>query len=87
MKMRAEVQIARSGAEGESTVEGMPRESISEQYSLGKILGIWAAAALPMGVLAWVVAPWLAGQLDRPAPLMCTLLALLTIGLIWHSLW
>ena len=36
----------------------------SEQYSLAKILGIWAAAALPMAALAWIVAPRLA---DRPA--------------------
>ena len=84
MKVRAEGQIARSGVEGESTVEEMPRESISEQYSLAKILGIWAAAALPMGALAWVVAPLVAGQLDGPVPLMRTLLALLTIGLIWQ---
>src|SRR5215211_5086135 len=61
-----------------------PRESQSEQYSLAKILGIWAAAALPMGALAWVVAPLVAGQLDGPVPLMRTLLALLTIGLIWQ---
>jgi uncharacterized protein len=33
------------------------------QYSLGAILGVWAAAAVPMGLLAWVVAPWLADQL------------------------
>src|SRR5215211_7496432 len=84
MKMKAKGQIARGGAEGESTVDEPPSESQSEQYSLAMILGIWAAAALPMGALAWVVAPWLAGQLDGPAPLMRTLLALLTIGLIWQ---
>jgi uncharacterized protein len=53
MKTRAEGQIARGGVERESTVGG-PQ---SEQYSLAKILGIWAAAALPMGLLAWVIAP------------------------------
>jgi len=30
------------------------------QYSLAQILGVWAAAAVPMGILAWVVAPKLA---------------------------
>jgi uncharacterized protein len=84
MKMRAEGQIARGGVEGESTTQGPPSESLSEQYSLAKILGIWAAAALPMGALAWVVAPLVASQLDGPVPLMRTLLALLTIGLIWQ---
>jgi hypothetical protein len=26
------------------------------QYSLGQILPVWAAAAIPMAVLAWIVA-------------------------------
>src|SRR5215211_5412838 len=59
IKMNAEGQIGRGGVEGVSAVEGTPSQS--EQYSLAKILGIWAAAALPMGVLAWVVAPLVAG--------------------------
>jgi uncharacterized protein len=80
MKSRAEGQIARGGVERESTVDGQQ----SGQYSLAKILGIWAAAALPMGALAWVVAPLVTGQLDGPAPLIRTLLASLTVGLIWQ---
>src|SRR5829696_5671530 len=31
------------------------RKPISEQYSLAKILGIWALAAAPMGVLGWII--------------------------------
>src|SRR5215207_967162 len=54
------------------------------QYSLAKILGIWAAAALPMAALAWVVAPWLAGRLDGPVAITRALLVLLTVGLIWQ---
>jgi membrane protease YdiL (CAAX protease family) len=84
MKMSAEGQIARGKDQRESTGQGPPSESVSEQYSLAKILGIWAAAALPMGALAWVVAPWLAGQLDGPLALPRALLALLTVGLIWQ---
>jgi len=84
MKMRAEDQIARGGVERESTAEGPPSESLSEQYSLAKILGIWAAAALPMGALAWVVAPLVAGRLDGPVPLARALLVSLTVGLIWQ---
>src|SRR5215204_2400639 len=68
----------------ESTLQEPPGESQSEQYSLAMILGVWAAAALPMGALAWVVAPWLAGRLDGSVPLIRTLLALLTVGLIWQ---
>src|SRR5215211_7876637 len=68
----------------ESTLQEPPSESQSEQYSLAKILGVWAAAALPMGALAWVVAPLVAGGLDGPVPLIRTLLALLTVGLMWQ---
>ena len=39
------------------------RYAALRQYSLGEILVVWAAAAIPMGLLAWVVAPWLADQL------------------------
>src|SRR5215208_1884853 len=84
MKMRAEGQTARGGVERESTVEGPPSESQMEQYSLAKILGIWAAAALPMAALAWVVAPLVAGRLDGPVALPRALLGLLTVGLIWQ---
>lgn len=31
--------------------------AIGDQYTLWQILGIWAVATLPMGLLAWVVAP------------------------------
>lgn len=29
----------------------------AEQYSLAKILGIWALAAAPMGILGWMSSP------------------------------
>lgn len=54
------------------------------QYSLAQILAVWAAAAVPMGVLAWVVAPWLRDQLGGDEPLAQALLILLTLGLIWQ---
>jgi uncharacterized protein len=54
------------------------------QYSLGGILGVWAAAAVPMGLLAWVVAPWLADRLGGDEPLTEALLIVLTVGLIWQ---
>jgi membrane protease YdiL (CAAX protease family) len=52
------------------------------QYSRRSILAIWAAAAVPMGALAWVVAPWLASSFDGPEPLVRALLICLTGGLI-----
>ena len=81
--MSAEGQIARSGV-GVSTLQGPMSEGRTEQYSLAKILGIWAAAALPMAALAWVVAPLVAGRLDGPLALPRALLGLLTVGLIWQ---
>jgi membrane protease YdiL (CAAX protease family) len=54
------------------------------QYSLRQIAAIWAAAALPMALLAWVVAPWLAGHLDGPSRLPKALLLCLTAGLVWQ---
>ena len=54
------------------------------QYSRGKIAAVWAAAALPMAFLAWIVAPWLADRLDGPSQLPRALLLCLTAGLIWQ---
>jgi uncharacterized protein len=57
------------------------------QYSLGGILGVWAAAAVPMGLLAWVVAPWLADQLGGDEPLAQALLIVSRRGLSGSSCW
>lgn len=62
------------------------RYAAVRQYSLAEILAVWAAAAVPMGVLAWIVAPWLRDQLGGPEPLAKALLILLTLGLIWQFL-
>src|SRR5215218_7029494 len=60
------------------------RYSAVKQYSLAQIFAVWAAAAVPMGVLAWIVAPWLRDQLGGDEPLAQALLILLTAGLIWQ---
>jgi membrane protease YdiL (CAAX protease family) len=54
------------------------------QWSVKRIGLVWAAAALPMALLAWVVAPWLAGHLDGPGRLPKALIVCLTAGLIWQ---
>jgi membrane protease YdiL (CAAX protease family) len=56
------------------------------QYTLAGILGTWAAAALPMAALVWLVAPWLAHHLDGPTALSRALILTLTAGLIWQFL-
>jgi len=60
------------------------QETAIRQYSLAQILGVWAAAALPMALLAWVVAPLLRDQLGGDEPLTQALLICLTAGLIWQ---
>src|SRR5215208_4614414 len=84
--MSTEGPIARGGVGG-STLQGPPSEMQSEQYSLAKILGIWALAAAPMGILSWmgwIVSPLLAFRfgLDSLGQ-FATRLALITLGLIW----
>ena len=43
------------------------RYAAVRQYSLAQILAVWAAAAVPMAVLAWVVAPLLGALLAGDA--------------------
>ena len=54
------------------------------QLGLRGIIAVWAAAALPMGLLAWVVAPLLADQLSGPGALSRALIIALTAGLVWQ---
>jgi membrane protease YdiL (CAAX protease family) len=54
------------------------------QLGLGRIIATWAAAALPMALLAWVVSPLLADHLSGPSRLARTLIITLTAGLIWQ---
>jgi uncharacterized protein len=56
------------------------------QYGRWAILAVWAAAALPMGALSWLVAPALAGRLSDEAnvPLVKALTVSLTVGLVWQ---
>src|SRR3954463_6836379 len=54
------------------------------QLGLRGIIGVWAAAALPMGLLAWVVAPLLADHLSGPSALPRALIIALTAGLVWQ---
>src|SRR5215204_4156150 len=55
-----------------------------EQYSLAKILGIWALAVAPMGILGWVVPPLVAPDFESdPLGSGVTRIVLLTLGLVW----
>jgi membrane protease YdiL (CAAX protease family) len=76
--------VAGGAALMEQPPDQVDRHEAVRQYSLAQILGVWAAAALPMGVLAWVVAPLLRDQLGGDEPLAQALLICLTAGLIWQ---
>jgi uncharacterized protein len=70
--------------ETESIVQRSTGERRGEQYSLARILGIWALAAAPMGILNWIVFPLLALEIESdPLGFGITLLVLLTLGLVW----
>jgi membrane protease YdiL (CAAX protease family) len=60
------------------------RHAAVRQYSLAQIIAVWAAAAVPMGMLAWVVGPWLRDHLSGPQPLTKALLACFAVGLVWQ---
>jgi len=53
------------------------------QYSLAQIVALWAAAAGPMAVLAWIIAPWLSHHLGGSEPLAKAILIVYNVGLIW----
>lgn len=56
----------------------------SKQHSLAAILGIWALAAVPMGLLSWVAVPRLAPSFESdPLGAGVVRLLLLTLGLVW----
>lgn len=57
----------------------------TDRYTLPRVLGIWAAAALPMGILGWLVAPALAPDIQSdPVGAVATRYGALTVGLIWQ---
>jgi membrane protease YdiL (CAAX protease family) len=68
----------------QGSVDGAQSERL-DQYTLWQILGIWALAALPMGILAWVVFPAVSPDFNtNPLGAGTTLLNLMTVGLIWQ---
>lgn len=54
------------------------------QYTRTGTLGVWAAAAVPMGLFAWVAAPALAGSNPSPRDFALALIWALTAGLVWQ---
>lgn len=63
--------------------EEVDRYEAVKQYSGGQIAALWAAAAAPMSILAWIVAPWLSHHLGTTEPLGTALLICFNAGLLW----
>jgi uncharacterized protein len=57
-------------------------EASSKQYSLTQILVIWAAAAVPMGLLAWVVGPAIIPRTSLHPGLVHWML--MVVGMMWQ---
>ena len=68
----------------ETTARANAASEMGKQYSLGKILGIWALAAVPMGILSWIIFPAVSPDFNSdPLGAGVTRFVLLLIGLIW----
>jgi membrane protease YdiL (CAAX protease family) len=76
------VDVNGRGSPGEGG--GVREEGRGDQYSLAKILGVWALAAVPMGLLGWIVFPLVApDSASEPLGSGVTRVGLLTLGLVW----
>jgi membrane protease YdiL (CAAX protease family) len=71
--------------EGTANARARPVAEAGGQYSLARILGIWALAAIPMGVQGWVVFPALSPDVRAdPLGAGAMRMGLFTLGLIWQ---
>jgi membrane protease YdiL (CAAX protease family) len=61
-----------------------PRSVSIPTWTTRHVLGLWAAAALPMAALAWLVAPALSHVFSGEAAFVQALIVSLAAGLIWQ---
>ncbi len=78
------IRTTARGTTPASTAGTSPAERSIPQLSPRGIAGVWAAAALPMGALAWGFAPWFADQLSGPGTFARAMIVALTTGLAWQ---
>jgi membrane protease YdiL (CAAX protease family) len=55
-----------------------------KQYSVLQVLAAWVAVVVPMGVLAWLVTPWLSHRLGGRDPFISALMLCFLVGLVWE---
>jgi uncharacterized protein len=75
--MTANVAPSRRAATTDDHARDLP------QYSLRQVLGLWVAVTAPMGILAWVVAPWMSHHIGSRDPFIDALLICFNVGLLW----
>jgi hypothetical protein len=66
------------------TLSANPSQREPRQLSKRGILAVWAAAAVPMATLMWVVGPLVAHFLHGPQALTRGLILAVTAGLVWQ---
>ena len=78
--------VVPSPAHQEPATVDIPATVAIPQYGIRRILAVWAAAALPMGALAWLVAPALKDSFAGTGSVQMAkaLIVCLTAGLIWQ---
>ena len=79
-------QAVASHPTGQDAIYGTATAGVERTrgYTRARVLGIWAAAALPMGILGWIVAPALTPDIQsNPVGAVVTRTGTLTLGLIW----
>jgi membrane protease YdiL (CAAX protease family) len=83
MNTKTKAYPTRSGATAASS--GAEPRALP-QYSKRRVVGTWAAAALPMAALAWVGAPILHSTFEGPSAWPRAILICLTSGMVWQFL-
>jgi uncharacterized protein len=67
-----------------TTLTLSPARTQIRQYTVWQVLGIWAAAALPMGVGAWLIVPSVADPATDMRGFAVALITTFTAGLAWQ---
>lgn len=86
MHTRGSAIISIKGKRKMTTIPLQRTTRMAGQYSLSKIMGIWAAASLPMAILSWVIYPLVSPDFATdPLRSGVTKMLLLNLGLLWLS--
>lgn len=67
-----------------NNLQNVAVRTLKDQYTLWQILAIWAGAALPMGLVYWVVMPTLSQRLTFEPGFVY--FVLITLGLVWQGI-